>query len=691
MSSIEIGVPLTGGEKKYPEKELRERIELIGSIYTSLAKRHTETDSTTTKPVTVFKNKHVLYTENFMAAEGPSVTLDFLSPFISETMTYVLTESSDIFKVGSMKLHNQQITYATTPDNTCEKPLEVPTEELRHLATLIKGESGSRSEIGNLTRLPRPKASTLRQAYPTLVDDEGAASVNVFPEFIPGLRRVHTRPGKQFSLVDKDYFRSKNPRFKRLSSDGTRPVEWEPTGADQPQESTFLKRRAALRKAYEYFKIHNDELIQQISDLDLVCSILGVRNLSGIPDALTPDKRRELMIIDANRLIATTFGGKAQDVYKGYIKPAIKFISSAMRTGIREFRSQDTGMRGEVSGAGDVITLLDLMFNNDSEQVRAEAKKVLLVMKNVAEMDKRYRELGKRINDDGDEDDDKDQDQKTVKKRQARNKSETATTGDLFLRLLTEKVWSPEMGPENERVFLLGKFSLDKYRCIGVEEIAENQREEIKKRIKNHKHRIQKTGYYLRSEPISRRYFEYDGELIPVGFDDRPEKDFYSGVEKTFRKGVMNPERSVPDTKGWIFIVRNRHDAIALKRKIELAAKSLGSLILTEDTEDTSEGQAYSARNPGSSSELHMIKYIALYHNDRWEIEIFTEEDYLNSKFQDEVAHEGYQLARLRDSGLSEAIHPTKYYGEKASNERINVALAHQREHKRGFDQDDVI
>jgi len=641
------------GEIIYPAAEVKKRNSLIAGISTTLKNRSLARSAD--QPIEPYDAGPVSILETLEDGQ-PSFTI----ALSDETITYRITENGTIRKEGFFVADGKEIHYfdrgfseSDKSDSRIKPSLEVDTEELEHLAYFIQNPSLNLEELDGLKRLPKPerKIKPVQKTFPTL-SEAGPSSVNEFPKFIPALRKALGRKGRAV--------------FKTLSYTYLR---------DHPDVRQYLKRNR------NYFREHDTEVAQQVSDLDQICAMLNISSPADILKALSSRTSEDTERV--NDMICREFStsDNPKAIIEGYAATADKLIASYLRLGILNPLSHKIGMREEVQITHDILTLLDLMFNHKSKQVRFEAKRKLILMKLVAEMSKRDEEL-KQI-------------EKTRKEKSGEQDIEGKKPGettDPFVNFLNANVWTTEKGEDTEPVLLVSKHDPHTYECIGnVEEFAINQEDQVRTRIRNHRRSHNKNRYYLRATEVARRHFDFEGEAIPAGFESRPEKDFLSMVLKMFRKGEFNPEKAVQDMKAWKFMVRTREDAIALKRKIELAGKGTekekARLVFPENTEDTSGGQPFSAVNEGSSDELFILKYDVLFEGVRMEIQISDYKNFLDSENKDILAHEDFELNRLLESGAFEGLFPESIY-EGVNADEIYRLMSNQQKLRRRFDED---
>lgn len=491
------------------------------------------------------------------------------------------------------------------------------------------------------TRTPEAKRPVQR-SFPTLSEGEGIpSSVSEFSQTIPALRDAHVRKRRVFRAIDRRYLR------------------------EHPES------RQAFRNLVDYFETNDGDSVQYISDLDLVNVLLDVSNPSEIVPVIMDEKRKDELRKRANNKISAAFGIEGKEGQKaakiaGFAEAADKYIDSYLRQGPLEPISEKIGITEEVRRTDNVIDLFSIVFDESySDRARFEAKRKLTLMKLAAEMDKRNREVD-------------------INNQALAERKRGGEQGDPFVRFLDAHVWTSEkLKGDIGEVIVVSKHSLDTYACIETKEVPVEQEEEVKRSIANSK--PVRKGFYLRATLFQQRSFDDGEESIPASFDSRPRKDFLASIGKLLRKGKYNPEASIEDMTGWMFVVRNREDAISLKRRIEEAGRKSGSLAFTEDTEDTLGGQIYSANNAGSSSELGQLKYDVLFEGKRMEIIILDYKNYLDYQFKDGVAHEEYELNRLVKSGAFEALFPHSIYN-RVGLEDVTRIIESQRKLRRYSD-----
>ncbi len=473
------------------------------------------------------------------------------------------------------------------------------------------------------------KPKRVQRSFPTLGEGERPAAVDNFVQILPGLYNAYI---ESVSDVNLDYFRSNRQALRTLNQ---------------------TKR---------YFKIHNPELLQNVSDLDLIDNLLGVDSPSEAIEALNDESKLDQLRGHANAEIAKIFmfkeGRKAGKI-ADFGKAADRFIGSYLRHGILEPFANRIDIAEEVKSTNDVVDLMRLMLDpQNDKRVRFEAKRKLVLMQLAAQLDKSRREE-EELN-------------------QKRTKKDAETESDPFVSFLEEHVWSQNYGKgASKDTVLLSRHSSDTYECTRVEEVDE---EEAKRKLANHNPK--RSGYYYRLTHLPQRIMDYNGEEIPVAFESRPEKDFLSSIGKLFRKGEQDPTTSIEDMKGWWFVVRNRQDAIRLKRKIEAAGRdSKDGLVKILKTEDSTQGAGFSAEHPGSSTLLEVVKLDLMVKGSRLETLIFTYDELLNYKYRDELAHEDFEIRRMVKNGVIEGLFPEEIYG--INENELNRLLDYQKQARR--------
>ncbi len=220
-----------------------------------------------------------------------------------------------------------------------------------------------------------------------------------------------------------------------------------------------------------------------------------------------------------------------------------------------------------------------------------------------------------------------------------------------FLEFLNQHVWSPRLKIGHlEKVYLLSRHDLDNYRCLNVSVIAENDRASLKE-----------LGKDERLTLLKRRVFQEGGRDYPVYVSVR-KKDSAAKVLKLLRKNEKNPAVAVDDELGLMAVLDSISDVKRFVRHMTRSAIKSGSLMTLEDISDTLTGGRYHSSNVGSSSKTQMLKFFARMGGMRVELIIHTNQSYLNYRFQQDIAHDEYEVKRIFDSGVAEFLFPSDIY-----------------------------
>jgi len=81
-------------------------------------------------------------------------------------------------------------------------------------------------------------------------------------------------------------------------------------------------------------------------------------------------------------------------------------------------------------------------------------------------------------------------------------------------------------------------------------------------------------------------------------------------------------------------------------------------MVLEDISDSLTDNSSYRATATGSSSKTPMMKFFARLGGMRVEFIIHTNRSWLNYMFQQDVAHDEYEVKRFFDSGVAELLFP---------------------------------
>lgn len=272
----------------------------------------------------------------------------------------------------------------------------------------------------------------------------------------------------------------------------------------------------------------------------------------------------------------------------------------------------------EIEVANNPVELLLIMFNDAyHKKARFEARRKLILMTLAGSIDQRERETD------------------------IENKFST------FLDFLNGYVWSPNLKiGDLDPVYLYSTHCSIDYRCTGVTVLNPMQAKLVKP-SKGEKLTL-----------IKRRSFNVGKKKTPIYVSIR-KKPPEAKVLKLLRKNEKNPAVAVDDELGLMAVLDSVSDVKAFQQHLTRSASKANSLMVLEDISDTLvENTHYRGRAVGSSDKTSMMKFFARLGGMRVEFIIHTNQSWLNYMYQQDVAHNEYEVKRMFDTGVIELLFP---------------------------------
>lgn len=272
----------------------------------------------------------------------------------------------------------------------------------------------------------------------------------------------------------------------------------------------------------------------------------------------------------------------------------------------------------EIEVANDPVELLLIMFNdNYHKKARFEARRKLILMTLAGSIDQRERE------------------------------TDIENKFSAFLDFLNGYVWSPNLKiGDLDPVYLYSTHSCDDYSCTGVTVLTPLQAKLVK----------QAKGEELTL--IKRRSFTAGEKKTPIYVSIR-KKPPEAKVLKLLRKNEKNPAVAVDDELGLMAVLDSVSDVRAFQQHLTRSASRAHSLMVLEDISDTLfERTQYRGGAVGSSNKTSMMKFFARLGGMRVEFIIHTNQTWLNYMYQQDVAHNEYEVKRIFDTGVIELLFP---------------------------------
>ncbi|MPW27681.1 hypothetical protein F9L16_01520 [Agarivorans sp. B2Z047] len=272
----------------------------------------------------------------------------------------------------------------------------------------------------------------------------------------------------------------------------------------------------------------------------------------------------------------------------------------------------------EIEVTNNPVELLLIMFNDDyHKKARFEARRKLILMTLAGSIEQRERE------------------------------TEIENKFSAFLEFLNGYVWSKELKiGELDPVYLHSKHHNDDYACSEVKVLNPQQAKLIQR------------GEREKLTLLKRRSFTVGERKIPIYVSIR-KKPPEAKVLKLLRKNQKNPAVAVDDELGLMAVLDSVSDIKAFQKHLTRSASSANSLMVLEDISDTlTDRSEYRGRAVGSSEKTPMMKFFARLGGMRVEFIIHTNRTWLNYMYQQDVAHNEYEVKRMFDTGVIELLFP---------------------------------
>lgn len=170
---------------------------------------------------------------------------------------------------------------------------------------------------------------------------------------------------------------------------------------------------------------------------------------------------------------------------------------------------------------------------------------------------------------------------------------------------------------------------------------------------------------------IGERTFEQDGKQYLVYSKPR-KKDSIATALKMIRKATMNPG-GIQDSIGLLAVLPDRASIDAFMARLRAGAAEAGRLFEIEESEDTLDGNPYSAKNPGSSKDLRAFKFIVRIGSLEVEGLIFHHIGWADNLYRDDVSHNEFNIKRYYESSLAQWFFPQEIY-EEADHRKIEIS-----------------
>jgi hypothetical protein len=366
---------------------------------------------------------------------------------------------------------------------------------------------------------------------------------------------------------------------------------------------------------------------------------LGVESIEKIESLITNPKLRKQRSERALRLLGNMFGieGNLNEIKNRvdeYARTADSVVHSLKEKTLSPYASHIESTN-EIEVTNDPVELLIIMFNDKyHRKARFEARRKVVLMTLAGSIDQRERETD------------------------VENKFST------FLDFLNGYVWSPNLKiGEYDPVFLHSTHSEEDYCCTGVEILTPQNAESI----------TLSQGEKLTL--VKRRSFNVGSKKIPIYVSIR-KKPQEAKVLKLLRKNEKNPGVAVDDELGLMAVLDSLSDVKAFQQHLTRSASKANSLMVLEDVSDTLvENTRYQGNATGSSDKTSMMKFFARLGGMRVEFIIHTNKTWLNYMYQQDVAHNEYEVKRMFDTGVIELLFPREIFHLEHQKTRNDMIL----------------
>ncbi|WP_372882414.1 hypothetical protein [Psychromonas sp.] len=367
---------------------------------------------------------------------------------------------------------------------------------------------------------------------------------------------------------------------------------------------------------------------------------LGVENMEQIKSLVSDSTLREQRSQRALRLLGNMFGidGNLNEIKSRvdeYARTADAVIHSLNSKILSPYTSYIESTN-EIVVTNNPVELLLIMFNDAyHKKARFEARRKVILMTLAGTIDQRERE------------------------------TDVENKFSAFLAFLNGYVWSPNLKiGELDPVFLHSQHNLEDYFCTEVNVLTPQETISV----------TPVPGEKLTL--LKRRSFTVGNKKIPIYVSIR-KKPPEAKVLKLLRKNEKNPGVAVDDELGLMAVLDSFSDVKAFQQHLTRSASKANSLMVLEDISDTLfEHVQYRSRAIGSSDKTSMMKFFARLGGMRVEFIIHTNQTWLNYMYQEDVAHNEYEVKRMFDTGVIELLFPMDIFHldhQKTRNEMIQL------------------
>lgn len=381
----------------------------------------------------------------------------------------------------------------------------------------------------------------------------------------------------------------------------------------QKHPNNITKYRALRSQVFEFLGVNSFEQIQSLIENKTLReqrserALLLLGNMFGISGNLNELKSRvDEYARTADAVIHSTIG-KILSPYASHVEAT-----------------------NEIEVTNNPVELLLIMFNNEyHKKARFEARRKIILMSLSASIDQRERE------------------------------TDIESKFSSFLEFLNGYVWSSNLKiGELDPVYLHSTHRQEDYSCSTVTVLNYEQA------------KLQQPAKGQKLTLVKRRRFTTNEKQTPIYVAIR-KKPPEAKVLKLLRKNEKNPAVAVDDELGLMAVLDSVSDVKTFQQHLTNSASKANSLMVLEDISDTlNDNTMYQGSAVGSSDKTAMMKFFARLGGMRVEFIIHTNRTWLNYIYQQDVAHNEYEVKRMFDSGVIELLFPMDVFNLNHSNTR---------------------
>jgi len=365
-----------------------------------------------------------------------------------------------------------------------------------------------------------------------------------------------------------------------------------------------------------------------------IFEFLGVDSFEQIQSLVTDKTMRDQRTERALCLLGNMFGidGNLNEIKSRvdeYARTADAVIHSIIGKILSPYASHIEATN-EIEVTNNPVELLLIMFNDDyHKKARFEARRKLVLMTLAGSIDQRERE------------------------------TDIESKFSAFLNFLNGYVWSPNLKiGELDPVYIHSTHRKEDYACTAVTV------------LNPHQAKLVQPAKWEKLTLLKRRSFTCGEKKTPIYVSIR-KKPPEAKVFKLLRKNEKNPAVAVDDELGLMAVLDSVSDVKAFQKHLTRSASKADSLMVLEDISDTlSEQTLYRGNAVGSSDKTAMMKFFARLGGMRVEFIIHTNRSWLNYMYQQDVAHNEYEVKRMFDTGVIELLFPMDVFHLEHLNTR---------------------